>query len=130
MKRHSIGPRAEFRKKESQRMLEAPSLADQFPKLKRLKVDLAFHAVASAASSSDVKYLVNLGHTKSVFRFDCLNNECVRGDFDLSEPLAQAVAAHKTIAMGELHCQGWHSKDTIHQVRCSRVLRYKISLGF
>ena len=73
---------------------------------------------------------VNLANAKSVFRFDCLNNECVRGDFDLSEDLANAIAAHRTSAVGEMCCQGWRSKTTIGTVQCHNILRYTLSLGY
>src|ERR1700704_3137187 len=116
MSRHHIGVRAEFRKEESRRILESSSLAASFPNLKSLKVDLSFCTPDGATRSSQVKYAVNLTHAKSVFRFDCLNNECVRGDFDLSEVLAQAVAARESTVVGEMCCHGWRSKDTIKEV--------------
>jgi hypothetical protein len=83
-----------------------------------------------ADRSSEIKYVVNLAHAKSVFRFDCLNGECVGGDFDLSEELANAVRARRPVATGEMCCQGWSSKSTINTVRCHNILRYKLSLGF
>jgi hypothetical protein len=65
-----------------------------------------------------------------VVRFDCSNYECVRGDFDLSEVLAQAVARRRTTVAGEMCCQGWHSKTTIDEVRCHNILRYKLKLAY
>ena len=53
--------------------------------------------------------MVNLKHAKSVFRFDCQNKECIRGDFDLSDVLAEAIAAQRTTAIGELRCKGWRN---------------------
>ena len=130
MGRQQVSPRAEYRKQESQRILESASLAATFPKLKQLKVDLSFRTSDGGTTSSEIKYKVNLDHSKTVFRFDCLNHECVRGDFDLSEALAKAVAARETTVAGEMQCEGWRSKDTIKQVKCCRVLHYKLSLGF
>jgi hypothetical protein len=130
MGRQQTSPRAEYRKQESQRIMEAASLSASFPKLKHLKVDLSFRTAGGGTTSSEIKYIVNLDHTKAVFRFDCLNHECVRGDFDLSEALAKAVATRETVTTGEMQCEGWRSKDTIEQVKCSRLLRYKLSLGF
>jgi hypothetical protein len=130
MARHKIGPRAEFRKQESQRILESGSISAAFPKLKSLKVDLTFHPPNGVARSSQIKYVVNLEHAKSLFRFDCLNMECVRGDFDLSETLAEAIAAHRTTAIGEMRCHGWRNKDSIETIYCRNILRYKLSLGY
>ena len=130
MKRHQIGHRAEFRKKQSERVTSSASLSTTFPRLKSLKVDLAFCTPDGATSSSEVKYAVNLAYAKSVFQFDCLNNECVRGDFDLSDVLAKAVAARETTVVGELCCHGWRNKDSIDEQHCRRLLRYELRLGF
>ena len=48
-------------------------------------------------SSKAVLRLPDLEHAKSVFRFDCLNQECVGGGFDLSDLLAQAVAKRSKV---------------------------------
>jgi hypothetical protein len=130
MKRHQIGHRAEFRKVQTQRVLNSASLATSFPQLKSLKVDLSFCTADGATRSSQVKYAVNLDHAKSVFQFDCLNNECVRGDFDLTDVLARAVADGETNITGELCCPGWRSKDTIERTQCRRLLRYELNLGW
>ena len=130
MPRHKIGARAKFRLKESQRVTDSATLADKFPRLKSLKVDLEFFTADGATRSSQIKYVVNLAHAKSVFRFDCLNKECVRGDFDLSEVLAKAVAGRHTLESGELRCAGWRNKDEIKKVYCRNILRYKLRLGY
>jgi hypothetical protein len=65
-----------------------------------------------------------------VFRFNCPNTECVRGDFDLTEELADAVKARRTTVTGEMVCQGWRSRTTIDTVHCHNVLRYKLTLTY
>jgi hypothetical protein len=65
-----------------------------------------------------------------VFRFNCTNDECVGGDFDLSAALANAIAAHHTTASGEVICQGWRSKTSIDHAPCHNILRYRLSLGY
>src|SRR2546427_13118378 len=107
MTRPHLGRRARFRVHEGQRVLESGSLSARFPKLKSLRAQLTYHPPDGSARGTQIKYAVNLDHAKSVFRFDCLNKECVRGDFDLSELLAQAVGARRTTLIGELRCQGW-----------------------
>src|SRR5437879_5023431 len=102
---HKLGPRAQFRLQEGQRVLESGSLLARFPTLKSLRAELTYLSPDSSARSAKIKYAVNLDHAKSVFRFDCLNQECVRGDFDLSEPLARAVGARRTTVIGEMRCQ-------------------------
>jgi hypothetical protein len=72
----------------------------------------------------------NLAHAKSLFRFDCPNNECVGGNFDLTAELSRAVAERRESATGEARCEGWQSRTTIGRVQCGHILRYKLSLEF
>ena len=73
---------------------------------------------------------VNLANAKSVFRFNCPNGECIRGDFDLTDELAKAVTGKRTTVSGEKSCEGWRSKTTIDTVHCGNILRYKLSLAY
>ena len=130
MNYHKIGARAEYRQQEGQRILNSTSLANKFQQLKSLTVDLTYYDPEGVTKSSEIKYTVNLDNAKSVFRFDCQNGECIRGDFDLSAELTKAVDAHHNTATGEMCCQGWRSKATIDTVPCHNILRYKLSLGY
>ena len=124
------GPRFDYREKESQRVKDSPSLSHKFPQLKSLTVDLGYYNAAGVAKNSQIKYSPNLANAKSVFRLDCPNGGCICGDFDLSEPLAKAVAGHKTVVTSEMSCQGWQSKTTIDTVHCHNILRYTLSLAY
>ena len=130
MYQQRLGARAEYRQQEGQRVKDAATLTDTFKKLKSLTVDLAYYDPEGVTKSSQIKYQVNLDNVKSVFRFNCPNNECIRGDFDLSDELADAVAARRTTVSGEMVCQGWRSKTTIDTVHCHNILRYKLSLTY
>ncbi len=130
MRPQKHGARAEYRQQESQRTQNSPSLAAQFPQLKSLRVDLTYVNTDGIGQNNEIRYTVNLANAKSVFRFDCPNNECVGGDFDLSQVLANAYAEHRATVVGETHCQGWANKNTIGTVRCQNVLRYTLSLGY
>jgi len=130
MSQRKIGPRAEYRQQESQRINDSASLAEKFRELKSLTVDLAHVDSQRHAKIGEMKYTVNLAHAKSLFRIDCPNGECVGGDFDLSAELASAVAARRITAVGEVICQGWRSKTTMEKVRCHNILRYKLSVGY
>ena len=122
--------RAEYRQEQGQRVRDSGSLADKFPQLKSLTVDLAYYDSEGVTQSSKIKYTVNLTNAKSLFRFDCQNNQCVRGDFDLSDELANAVVGHLTIAKGELCCQGWLDKDNVGTAHCHKLLRYTLRLAY
>lgn len=123
-------PRNEYLLQENQRVQESPTLAVKFPRLKSMTVDLGYYDSEARGSSSQMKYTVNLQNARSVFRVGCQNPECVRGDFDLSEVLAQAVSERLTTFSGELSCQGWQSRSTIDSVRCGKILRYTLTLGY
>jgi hypothetical protein len=124
------GPRAEYRQQAKERILNSVSLAEKFRQLKSLKVQLTYGIPTSTGWSNEIKYEVNLAHAKSVFCFDCVNTECVGGDFDLSETLAKAVRARQTRVSGEMCCQGWSSREKINVARCHNILRYKFSLRY
>ena len=123
-------PRNEYLLQEKQRVLESPSLAEKFRMLKSLTVDLSHYDPEGRSKNSQIKYTVNLEHAKSVFRFGCHNHECVRGDFDLSEALAAAVAAHQTTVSSEMCCQGWRNRAGVDTIPCHNLLRYKLTLEY
>jgi len=130
MYQQRLGARAEYRQQEGQRVKDSATLSDTFKKLKSLTVHLEYFDSDSTTKSSQVKYSVNIANAKSVFRFNCPNNECVRGDFDLTNELARAVAARRASVSGEVSCQGWRSRTTIDTVRCRNKLRYKLTLAY
>ena len=111
-------------------MKDSATLARRFAQLKSLTVDLAYYDPSGVNKGSEVKYQVNLHGAKSVFRFNCPNEECVRGDFDLSEELADAIATRQTGVSSEKTCDGWRSKTTIDTVHCHNILRYKLALEY
>ena len=123
-------PRAEYRLRQSQRVLESVSLAEKFPRLKGLTENLAYFDSEGVNKNSEMKYKVNVNHAKSMFCFVCQSGECVGGDFDLSDALAKAVAARRKLALGELRCQGYRKTANLDRVPCQILLRYKLSLNY
>lgn len=130
MYQQRIGARAEYLLEEKERVKASPTLAEKFPSLKSLSMTLNYFAPGGVTPHSEIKCVFNLGYAKSLFRFDCPNNECVRGNFDLTAELTRAVAERRELATGEACCEGWQSKTTIDRVYCGHILRYKLSLGF
>jgi len=125
-----VGLRADYRRQETQREKESPSLAERFPDLKSLTVNLGFFDGGTSGKTNEIKYSVNLAHARSVFRFNCANTECVWGDFDLSQQLDRAVAQRLQTAAGGLRCKGWRSKATIDRVPCDNLLRFELTMGY
>jgi hypothetical protein len=130
MRPQKFTPRADYRQEEALRTAASVSLSEKFRELKSLTVEFGYFSPEGVTRNSQIKYTVNPQHARSVFRLDCFNTECIRGDFDLSEVLAQAVAARQSVVTGELRCQGWLSKTTIDRIRCDNILRYKLSLEY
>jgi hypothetical protein len=130
MQHQKLGPRAEYRRQEGERVKNSPTLAQTFSQLKSLTVNLAYSSPENLTPSNHLKYTVNPASAKSLFRFDCPNQECVEGDFDLSTDLANAVASHQTTVSGQRVCQGWRSRATIDQVPCGHILHYTMTVGY
>jgi hypothetical protein len=130
MYEQKTNPRVEYRLQENQRVKDSVSLAEKFGRLKSLTVDLAYYGPEAVSKTSEIKYTANLAHAKSLFRFDCPNEDCVGGDFDLSQQLAKAVAGQETTLAGEVICQGWQSKATIDRMHCHHILRFRLSLEY
>jgi len=130
MQQQRLGARAEYREQERQRVKDSSTLAEAFKKLKSLTVEFEHYGPEGTTKNKRVKYDVNVQNAKSVFRFDCTNTECIGGDFDLTDQIAEAVAARKGVAQGEVVCKGWRSRTTINTVRCNNIFRYKLKLGY
>src|SRR5256886_3943492 len=58
MHRQKTGARAEYRQQETQRIKDSASLADKFPRLKSLTVDLTYYDPKGVTRSSQIKYKV------------------------------------------------------------------------
>lgn len=130
MPQPKFAPRAEYRQQERQRIYESISLSEKFPELESLTVEFGYFSPEGITRNSQIKYTVNPDHAKSVFRLDCMNDECVGGDFDLSQTLTEAVARRKSSVTGEMRCQGWLSKAVIDRVHCHDILRFKLTITY
>jgi hypothetical protein len=124
-------PRAEYRLLQTQRIDASDSLAQKFPKLKSLTVDLEYFDANGLTRTGNMSFKPNLEKAKSLVCFNCPSGECVQGDYDLSEELSRAVSARHTVVTGEMRCQGVrHKKEKKEQVPCRNLLRYKLRLAF
>ena len=124
-------PRAEYRILQTARINESISLAEKFPRLKSLTINLEYYDAAGVTRNGEMKYKANLANAKSIFYFNCLNGECVGGDFDLSKELATAIGSKLKIVSGEMRCLGMrHNKMRGEHVPCKNILRYKLALAY
>ena len=123
-------PRAEFRRHQIQRANDSVSLAEKFPELKSLRVDLIYFHSDGLTRTGELRYKVNVRFAKSVFSFVCPCNECVGGDFDLSSAVAEAVGKRRTTGEGEIRCEGWRTKPKHEKTPCRNLIHYKLILGY
>ena len=121
--------RAEHRLAQRLRADEAKSLAEMYPLLKSLKGNLEFDR-DGISKGTEMKYVANPEHAKSVLVFACPVRECAGGDFDLTAKLAQAVGERLTKIEGEMHCFGSHKRASGTLAPCRSVLRYSFRLGY
>jgi len=112
-------PRAEYRLSQIQRANESASLAEKFPKLKSLKVDLCYFEPDGLSRTGELRYKVNVEHAKSMFSFVCQSGECLGGDFDLSGAVAAAVTKRSKMVEGEVRLPG---NPRSSQGRCKTLL--------
>ena len=122
--------REEYRKKQREHVEGSPSLANRFPRLKKLKVVLEYFDATGTNKQREMKCTLNVEHAKSALVFTCPGGECMGGDFDLSEALAKAVAGRRKTVTGELRCQGQRRRGERERVPCQTLLRYKLSLNY
>jgi hypothetical protein len=123
-------PNAEFRRQQVERANGSVSLAEKFPQLKSLRVDLAYFESDGLSRTSGLRYTVNVSFAKSVFSFMCPCRECMGGDFDLSAVVEAAVSRRRKMAEGELRCEGSRTTPKQDRMPCQNLMRYKLSLGY
>ncbi len=124
-------PRTEYRLLRNEQVNNSATLSEKFPKLKTLRVTVDYFDSAGVTRQGGMKYKVNLAHSKSLFCFNCVNHDCVGGDYDLTEQVAQAISARRKVVNGELRCQGTrHNKERKEARPCQSILRYKLTFGY
>jgi hypothetical protein len=122
--------REEHRLKQRERLEAAPSLAKQFPHLKKLLVTLEYYEATGDTKNGEMKCKVNVEYAKTVLVYACPGVECAGGDFDLTDALAGAVAQRSKSLTGELRCQGTRKRAAHEGVPCHSLLRYKLILDY
>lgn len=118
------------RLKQRERLDAAPSLAKQFPSLKKLVVILEFYEPTGNTKNGEMKFKMNVERAKTVLVFACPGVDCKGGDFDLTDTLAGAVADRRKMLTGELCCQGTRKRGQQERVPCHTLLRYKLNLDY
>jgi len=126
-----LNPRVEHRLRRAQQVNESVSLSQAFPGLKTLQVNAEFFDSTGATRTGGMKYKFNLTHGKSLLFFNCVHDNCVGGDYDLTNELATAICEKLLSVAGETRCAGTrHNHARKQSSPCHSILRYKLTLGY
>jgi len=123
-------PQAEYRRRAIQRVNESINLAEKFPKLGSLAVDLVYYDPDGLTKTGEFRYKVHVKHAKSVISFACPSLDCVDGEFDLSDAVAEALADLRKSVVGEIRCSGMCERRNEIKMSCRNLLRYKLTIGY
>jgi hypothetical protein len=123
-------PRQEYRLKQREQIEASPLLVDKYPRLKALKLILEYFDAAGINKNGEMKCKVNVQHARSLLWFACPGGECIGGDFNLSDALAQAVDGGQKVVTGEMRCLGTRKRGDHERVACTTLLRYKLNLSY
>jgi len=123
-------PQAEFRRRATQRVNDSILLAERFPKLGSLALDLIYFDPDGLTKTGELRYKVHVKQARSVVTFACSNLDCVAGEFDLSDVVADALAHHRKSVEGEIRCSGMRERRNEITRPCRNLLRYKLTIGY
>ncbi len=131
MHSRKTSPRAEHRLSQFARVNASASLAEKFPRLKSLTVDLDYFDPSGVTRNGGVKFKANIANAQSVVCFNCPNGECAGGDYDLSDELARAISARRKLVTGEMRCRGVRlNREKKQHTPCRNLLRYTLRLAY
>lgn len=122
--------RQEYRLKQREQINASPLMTKEFPQLKSLKVTVEYFDAIGGGKNGGMKCKFNVEHARTALWFACPAGECMGGDFDLSEPLARAVASRQELLAGELLCAGTRKRGDRARVPCQTLLRYTLHLKY
>jgi hypothetical protein len=125
-----LNPRQQYRLRQRDLIEASPFIAEKFPHLKALKLSLEYYDAAATTKSAELKCTLNLGRARSALWYACPCHDCIGGDFDLSEALANAVAGQRRQMTGDLRCAGTRKEAHGDRVPCKTLLRYRLNLSY
>ena len=126
-----LNPRVEYRRRRAEQTNESATLSQAFPVLKTLQVNAEYFDSTGATRTGGMKYKFNLTHGRSLFFFNCVHDNCIGGDYDLTNQLAEAICGKRKIVEGETRCAGTrHNNERKQILPCQGILRYKLTLGY
>ena len=74
------------------------------------------------------KLSVNIQQDSSLVAVVCINSECTKGYFDLSEIIKDMSMNRQQFKEDILSCEGWDDNDKLYDCRCK--LKYSIQIEY
>ncbi|MDE2148999.1 MAG: hypothetical protein KGJ55_03995 [Gammaproteobacteria bacterium] len=116
----AFDPRA--REAQQRAYLAVPTLAEQFPGVDEVSVELRFMLPGGQPHSSPHKRIF-LPDMQAFFGIQCPDRDCSGGGFDLGSAIKAAARSKRRGASGSLQCQGVKAGDP-----CSVSLNYSVAI--
>jgi len=123
-------PQAEYRQQAVQRVSDSISLAERFPKLRSLALELEYFDPDGLTKTGELRYKVHVKEAKSVITFACPNVDCVASEFDLSDAVAESLGHLRKSAAGEIRCSGTRERGGEIKEPCRNLLRFKVKISY
>jgi hypothetical protein len=113
------------KEKNKQKKLSAGLVADSFPKISRIVIEMTYYQKLS----DKVFMLRTVNFTPSsqaYFHIECLTKDCFKGGFEFTPLISDLVKKRKTSGSGMLVCKG--TKD--YHARGHVSIAYNISIKY
>lgn len=106
----------------------AKPLKERYPQVSSIKIDVHFKDADVWPGDPDPKVLNFAPEQKAFFLMRCPYRECVRGGFDFSSGVQEAINSPSFSSEGRVTCDGWQDEQRINRHRCSLAASYKVSV--
>ena len=73
---------------------------------------------------------IDIHNSSSMVRISCMNNDCTKGYFDLSNRIQNMIHSSERFCEGELVCDGYQDAERININQCFCKLFYKIQIEY
>jgi hypothetical protein len=96
----------EARKERMQQRLEAGSMAEHFPEVANIVINMTYK---QNGAKSILRVFNFYPASYAFFRLNCLSRDCIDGGFDLTQVITSMISNRREVTNGDLSCE---SSDT------------------
>jgi hypothetical protein len=105
----------------------ARPMSESYPEIASVKIELTFKD--PDWHGDPAPRTLNFGpHQKSYFHMQCPYRECVRGGFDFSQGVKEAINNPSNEAIGRVLCDGWQDQERINKHHCMLAVSYRVTV--